>query len=175
EEALRHEATHDHLTGLPNRSLFLDRLEHAIERGRRHDARFALLYLDIDGFKPVNDGHGHLAGDELLRQIAARLRGAVRAEDTVARLGGDEFGALLEAPVDAAAVLRKAQELVALLAAPFALALPGRAATTVQVGASVGAALFPAHGRSVDELVHAADEAMYQAKRGGKNACRMAG
>ncbi|MGH8441830.1 MAG: diguanylate cyclase domain-containing protein, partial [Nevskiaceae bacterium] len=174
EEALRHEATHDHLTGLPNRALFLDRLGHGVERGRRHDARFGLLYMDIDGFKPVNDRHGHAAGDELLRQIAARLRRAVRAEDTVARLGGDEFGMLLEAPVDDAGALRKAEELVAALGVPFELTLLGQA-VAVTVGASVGVALYPAHGSSVDELVHAADEAMYAAKRGGKNASRMAG
>ncbi len=175
EEALRHQATHDALTGLPNRSLFHDRLGHGIERGRRQEASFALLYLDIDGFKPVNDAHGHLAGDALLCQIAARLRGAVRAEDTVARLGGDEFALLLEAPIDADGAQRKARELVAALGEPFALALPGRAPTVVHVGASVGIALFPQHGASDDALVRAADEAMYAAKRGGRNATRLAG
>jgi diguanylate cyclase (GGDEF)-like protein len=174
EEALRHEASHDHLTGLPNRLLFLDRLGQAIERGRRHGDRFGLLYLDIDGFKAVNDGQGHHAGDELLRQIAGRLRGALRAEDTVARLGGDEFAVLLAPPADAGPSLQKAGQLVAALGAPYALVAPGRDPVEVRVGASIGVAVFPGHGQTVDELVHAADEAMYQAKKGGKNSSRLA-
>jgi diguanylate cyclase (GGDEF)-like protein len=175
EEQARHQATHDPLTGLPNRLLFLDRMEQAIERGRRAGQRFGLLYLDIDGFKAVNDTQGHHAGDELLRQIAGRLREAVRGEDTVARLGGDEFAVLLAPPVDAAGAQGKAQRLVAALGAPYALAAPDGAAAEARVGASVGVALFPDHGGTVDEVVHAADDAMYQAKKGGKNSSRLAG
>jgi diguanylate cyclase (GGDEF)-like protein len=174
EEALRHEASHDPLTGLPNRLLFLDRLEQAIEHSRRRGERFGLLYLDVDGFKAVNDGHGHHAGDELLRRIAQRLREALRAEDTVARLGGDEFAVLLAAPADADGALQKGGQLVAALRAPFGLATPGGAALEANVGASVGVALFPDHGATADEVVHAADDAMYQAKKGGKNTCRLA-
>jgi diguanylate cyclase (GGDEF)-like protein len=175
EEQARHQAMHDSLTGLPNRLLFLDRLEQAIERGRRHGDRFGLLYLDIDGFKAVNDGLGHHAGDELLRQIAGRLRQSLRAEDTVARLGGDEFAVLLAPPADAEPSLRKASQLVVALGEPYALAAPGKGPVEARVGASIGVAVFPGHGQSVDELVHAADDAMYQAKKGGKNACRIGG
>ena len=99
EERADYQATHNSLTGLPNRLLFLDRLEKAVVRAVRHGDVFALLYIDIDHFKPVNDGHGHQAGDELLKELARRLEATVRAVDTVARLGGDEFAAILDAPV----------------------------------------------------------------------------
>ena len=175
EEALRREATHDHLTGLPNRLLFLDRLEQAIEHGRRNHATFALLYLDIDGFKPVNDLHGHAAGDELLRQLARELREAVRGTDTAARLGGDEFALILSAPQEARTAMAKAADVVALIGATRLLALTGRPAVEARVGASVGVALYPDHGATVDALIHAADTAMYEAKRAGKNSSRLAG
>ena len=172
--AVRHEATHDALTGLANRVLFIDRLETALERGARRDTPFALAYLDIDDFKPVNDTHGHGVGDALLQAIASRLGEGLRGEDTLARLGGDEFALILEqslAPL--AAVVRLCDDVVARIREPFDLDVPD-GPVQVQVGASMGIAVYPDHGRSVRELVTAADTAMYAAKRAGKNRCRTA-
>jgi len=176
EEQVRHEATHDALTGLPNRALFLDRLDGALERSRRTQRPFALLYIDIDGFKPVNDTHGHLAGDQLLQAIAARLLSRMRKSDTVARLGGDEFAVILEEAMDAPGVaLKAAEELCLMLREPYELGPDIR----VTVGASIGVACQlsqPAEGgaKPRDALIRAADDAMYRAKRGGKNRCVLA-
>lgn len=174
ESAIRHQATHDPLTGLANRTLFLDRLEAAIERSRRRSKPFALVYIDIDGFKPVNDLHGHHVGDELLKAIGQRLLTSLRKEDTVARLGGDEFALILEEAVEPPAVaLRLCNDSIARLSEPFVLQSNG-VSTTVQVGASVGLALYPAQGQDCDRLIMAADSAMYRAKRSGKNRCVLA-
>lgn len=175
ETAARHQATHDPLTGLPNRLLFMDRLNGGIERARRLNSEFSLLYVDIDGFKPVNDRHGHPAGDALLQAIAQRLRAGIRATDTVARLGGDEFAVLLETPADAAEAQRRADDLIRALRVPFDLAVGSGVITGVQIGASIGIALYRTHGATVEALVHKADEAMYAAKRGGKNRAVLAG
>ncbi|AXQ29857.1 diguanylate cyclase [Solimonas sp. K1W22B-7] len=177
EEQVRHKATHDALTGLPNRALFLDRLDTALERARRAQRSFALMYIDIDGFKPVNDTHGHLAGDHLLQAIAERLRSRMRRSDTVARLGGDEFAVIMEEAVEApASALNAAEQLCLLLREPYDL----EGGIHVSVGASIGVACHMAQaggeaaGNPSDALIRLADDAMYRAKRGGKNRCELA-
>ena len=151
-ERSAHAALHDPLTGLPNRSLLRSHL--GVARGERPD--FAVLLLDLDLFKPVNDTHGHEAGDEVLRVTAARLRGAVRPDDVVARLGGDEFAVLVH---DTADVRGLAQRLEAVVAAPIAVG-----AVTVAVGVSIGQAVHPADGTSFEELLRVADADMYRVK-----------
>ena len=147
-----HAALHDALTGLPNRSLL--RSHHDVARGERSD--FAVLLLDLDLFKPVNDTHGHEAGDEVLRVTAARLRGAVRPVDVVARLGGDEFAVLVHDPADLRAL---ALRLEAVVSAPILLG-----AVTVTVGVSIGQAVHPADGASFEDLLRVADADMYRVK-----------
>jgi len=161
-DQLHHRAFHDELTGLANRALFLDRLQQALDRSARTGAGIAVCVLDLDAFKPVNDDHGHLVGDDLLRTVAERFRAAVRPGDTVARLGGDEFGVLLEdvLPNRAEAV---AARFVDSLRRPV-LAL-GQALT---VSVSGGVAVAAGGGRTADQLMHEADMAMYHVKtRGG--------
>lgn len=169
EQLVRHQATHDALTGLPNRVLFRDRLEAAIEAGGDGGAPFALAYIDIDGFKGVNDAHGHAAGDELLKAIAARVDARTRGTDTVARLGGDEFAVLLHDAADAEGALARCQSLCDTVGEPYMLHV-GDSPVPAKVGASIGVTMFRA-GASYDDIVAAADGAMYEAKRGGKNRC----
>ncbi len=168
ETLVRHQAQHDALTSLPNRILFLDRLDTALERAARHHENFALLYIDIDGFKPVNDNHGHQVGDELLRHIGQRLSKNVRKTDTVSRLGGDEFAIILEEIASPRAALQLGLKICEVLAVPYALEMPD-GTVTVRIGASIGISIFPDHGRGRDDLINAADAAMYRAKRSGKN------
>ncbi|MGE0388184.1 MAG: EAL domain-containing protein [Gammaproteobacteria bacterium] len=163
EDRLRHLAHHDALTGLPNRLLFTDSLQLAMARARRHDQQIALLFLDVDRFKVVNDTLGHAAGDELLRVIAGRLRHSVRAEDMVARLGGDEFAVVVEEVTTPADVATVANKILASLSAPTTL--DGR---EVVVSASIGVALYPADAAHADDLCKAADSAMYRAKERGR-------
>jgi diguanylate cyclase (GGDEF)-like protein/PAS domain S-box-containing protein len=163
EAQLRHQAFHDALTGLPNRALFHDRLEHALARISRHGGLLGVLLLDLDGFKTINDSLGHAAGDELLGVVAERLRTAVRPSDTVARLGGDEFVVLVEdaaTPEEAEAV---AERLLANLAEP--ITITGRD-SPIPVGASIGI-VTTATGVSAGELLRDADIAMYLAKGQG--------
>lgn len=157
-------ALHDTLTGLPNRLLFRDRLERATSRARRDKHPLALFYLDIDGFKAVNDTMGHDVGDELLRAIARRLEKGLRKSDTVARLGGDEFVAIAEGIHEEgpAGIAALAEKLHASLCEPYPVL--GR---IVQVGASIGIAFFPAESEDLEELVALADRRMYTAKKGG--------
>ncbi|KHD75093.1 EAL domain-containing protein [Actinoplanes utahensis] len=160
---LRHQALHDGLTGLPNRKLLLDRLDHALARSRASGEEIALLYLDLDGFKRVNDSLGHNAGDLLLRTAAERLTSALRPHDTVARLGGDEFAVLLEAAARET-VEELARACLDAIARPFVV--HGReAVVTVSIGVVPGAARFT----DADEVVRNADVAMYAAKDVGKN------
>lgn len=168
ETLVRHQAQHDALTSLPNRILLLDRLDTALERAERHRENFALLYVDIDGFKPVNDNHGHQVGDELLRQIGMRLSKCVRKTDTVARVGGDEFAVILEEIANERAALQVGLKICESVAAPYLLEMPD-GVVTVRVGASIGVSIYPDHGRSRNDLINAADAAMYRAKRNGKN------
>ncbi|MBB6187441.1 diguanylate cyclase [Rhodanobacter sp. MP7CTX1] len=175
EALVRHQASHDTLTGLPNRMLFRDRLYGAIQRAHRHHGLFALACIDIDGFKNVNDTHGHAAGDALLQQIAARLSAQLRGNDTVARLGGDEFALILEEINDQPLALQLCQKLCALLGEPYSLVVNG-CSIEVRIGASIGVAPYvPSDRPDVEELlIHAADRAMYEAKRSGKNCCVLA-
>ena len=175
EAMVRHQAQHDPLTGLPNRILFHDRLYGAIQRANRHHGRFALACIDIDGFKLVNDSHGHAAGDALLQEIAARLSAQLRSNDTVARLGGDEFALVLEDVEGPQPALHLGEKLCAALAEPYALSVNGHA-IEVRVGASIGIAPYRPDGRADadEQLMQAADRAMYEAKRSGKNRCVLA-
>jgi diguanylate cyclase (GGDEF)-like protein/PAS domain S-box-containing protein len=161
EAQLTHQAFHDNLTGLANRALFRDRLDQALARAERSDRPLAVLLVDLDGFKQVNDTLGHDAGDQLLQEVAERFNGVVRTSDTVARFGGDEFALLLEEIVDHEAVAL-AQRLLDRLAEP--VAVRGR---EVVLGASVGIVLHTGPGQS-EELVRHADVAMYAAKDGGR-------
>src|SRR4051794_32813267 len=161
KEQLRHQALHDPLTGLPNRTLFLDRVRHSVDTAGRTGVWPAVLYLDLDGFKPVNDTFGHEAGDVLLRTVADRLRGCLRPADTAARLGGDEFVVLLNGPVDQFGVTRVVERIRAQLDVPILL---GEGVVTT-VGASIGVALGDMTTGDADSLVRNADIAMYAAKR----------
>ena len=167
EEALRFVATHDSLTRLPNRVMFGQRLEHALSQAERYSRRLAVLFIDLDRFKVINDTLGHDAGDALLRDVARRLVENLRASDTVARLGGDEFVVLLEEISDPMFVTAVAQKLLAVLAEPFTLA--GR---EYHVTGSIGASTYPEDGSDVQELLKDADIAMYRAKDQGRNAFR---
>ena len=151
-----HQALHDSLTGLPNRAAFLAAVDRLLAGG----AGATVVLLDLDGFKAVNDTHGHAAGDALLTEVGVRLRAGLRPGEVAARLGGDEFALLLAGTSDQAALRMRLDGLVDAVAAPVALD-----GTTVTVGASVGTAQGPAQGRSVDPLMRAADLAMYQCKR----------
>jgi diguanylate cyclase (GGDEF)-like protein len=161
EQELTHRAFHDSLTGLANNALFRDRLGHAIERTRRHRSGLAVLFLDLDNFKTINDGLGHTAGDRLLVAVTRRLQGCLRVADTAARLGGDEFAVLLEETTRGDA-LRVADRLVRVMAEPFELG-----GVEVATGVSVGVAFF-APDLDADQLMRNADLAMYAAKRRGK-------
>lgn len=165
EERLSHQALHDPLTGLPNRAMFHGRLAQVLESARRHGQRAAVLYMDLDGFKAVNDGRGHAAGDALLRQVAQRLESCVRAEDTVARLGGDEFGIVLATVGRVTDCEALAHKIIEALAVPF----QQRGEDRLFVSASVGIALYPIHGADVESLLAHADRAMYAAKQLGKS------
>ena len=169
EQQIVYMASHDEVTGLPNRSLFLDRLNVALRQAAREKSRIAVLFVDLDGFKAVNDRLGHDAGDMILHQVAVRLVARVRASDTVARYGGDEFTLILNQVSNAQDVGRVAQSVVDELARPFTAKRE-----TVMIGASVGIAMYPDHGDQVDTLVRAADKAMYAVKRAGKQGYRLA-
>jgi diguanylate cyclase (GGDEF)-like protein len=175
EATVRHQASHDILTGLPNRMLFRDRLQVAIQRAQRHHGHFALAFIDIDGFKGVNDEHGHPAGDALLQEIATRLSAHLRGNDTVARLGGDEFALILEDIDDPQQALQLCSKLCAALGEPYTLPVDG-APVDVRISASIGIAPYVPDDRADadEQLLHAADRAMYEAKRGGKNRCVLA-
>ncbi|GFZ97152.1 diguanylate cyclase domain-containing protein [Dyella caseinilytica] len=172
EAKVRHQATHDMLTGLPNRVLFHDHLRSAMTEAHP-DKGFALALVDIDGFKAVNDTHGHPAGDALLQVIAARLNHHVRAGDTVARLGGDEFALIFKDVSGPHPVAQRCQEICDVLAKPYPLT-GTRGAFTALVSASIGIALWQAQLESDEDLIQAADRALYQAKENGKNGCVLA-
>ena len=164
EEQLDFLAHHDPLTGLPNRLLLSARLQHSIGVAHRDGGTLALLVLDLDRFKDVNDSYGHSAGDALLQQVAERLTNRVRGADTVTRLGGDEFAVLLEnlaQPQDAA---RVAMEVIGILSEPWQLGNDAE----VRLGASLGISLFPDHGQTAEDLLQQADAALYQAKSEGR-------
>ncbi len=164
EEQIRHLAYHDALTGLPNRLLFKDRLSVAIARAQRDGTHLAVLFLDLDRFKIINDSLGHSSGDELLQSVAARVLRCMRESDTVARLGGDEFTILVTNLVDTHHATRIAQNLLAAVRQPFILG--GR---ELFVTTSIGISLFPDDGADAESLIKGADTAMYQAKGGGRD------
>lgn len=165
EEEARHLAYHDSLTGLPNRLLFNDHLELALAHARRTRTRVALMMLDLDEFKSVNDGYGHAAGDDLLRRVAGRLRTLTRQSDTVARIGGDEFALILPDVTDREAPVRVAEKLATGLQQAFIVD-----GVSVRVGASVGVSVYPDDGTDGDTLMRYADLDMYRSKGfGGSN------
>lgn len=164
EEKIWHSAHHDLLTGLPNRRLFLDRLEQEVNHAMRSNLPLAVLFMDLDGFKEVNDSLGHEAGDRLLSDVAARLNGCVRAADTVARLGGDEFTVILTGVKQPKDVEFVAQNIIDALAMPFPIAQP-----PVRISVSIGITLYPQDASSPVALLEAADQAMYKAKKSGSS------
>lgn len=164
EQKIAHLAHYDYLTDLPNRAMFLNTLEHALLLARRNHYKIAVLFLDLDGFKQVNDTLGHDAGDLLLQGVAKRLKKIIRASDTVARVGGDEFTFVLNSVESGESVALVAGKIVASLSAPFDLNGP-----QCHVGASIGISIFPDDSGDIGTLVKQADEAMYLAKQSGKN------
>jgi diguanylate cyclase (GGDEF)-like protein len=167
-QALVHQAFHDSLTGLPNRALFRDRAEHALMRAKRHDDTIAVLFVDLDDFKHVNDSYGHSSGDELILQVADRLRSVMRAEDTIARFGGDEFAVLLEdVDPDSRAAVDSAERILTALEAPISLS-----EMEISVRASIGIYTCTSSLDDADEALRRADVAMYAAKAEGKSRYR---
>jgi len=158
----QHLANHDALTGLPNRRLFEDRISGAMERARQRNGCTAVLAIDLDGFKEVNDTLGHHAGDEVLQEVARLFAASLRRVDTLARTGGDEFSVVLEGPISRREATQVASMLKQLLEAPLSVA-----GKTMQIGASIGLAMFPDDAQTPDHLSILADERMYAAKRNG--------
>ncbi len=167
EEKILHMAQHDSLTDLPNRALFDDRLNLAMARARREGTKLALMFLDLDRFKPVNDEHGHAVGDLLLQEAARRMRRGIRASDTVGRIGGDEFVILLPEVASGREAYLVAEKIRDALEQPFAIG-----SLTIELSSSIGFALFPDDGQDGAALARRADAAMYAAKRSGRNAVR---
>ena len=162
-------ALRDPLTGLANRRLLDDRIEMALARARRYKSAMALLYLDLDGFKEINDTLGHRAGDVLLTMVAGRLVATVREEDTVARLGGDEFIIALWSVRNSDETATVAARVIEAVAQPY-----GIEGHTVRISTSAGVAIYPAHGLDAEALLKNADLALYEAKHAGRNAYRIA-
>lgn len=164
QDELRYLANHDNLTNLPNRRLFLDRLEHAINVSRRTNSKLAIFFIDLDNFKLVNDSHGHAFGDEVLKEVGARLKATVRGSDTVARLAGDEFTVIAERVRDTVEVTAVARKLLQCFEKPFEAL-----GQSLDVSASVGIGIFPDDGENLVSLMKNADQAMYKAKAEGRN------
>jgi diguanylate cyclase (GGDEF)-like protein len=162
-ERMRTMANHDTLTGLPNRHSFYEQLQHTLRIAEKNNAPFAVVFVDLDGFKPINDALGHAAGDTVLKSVARRLEQSVRKHDVVARFGGDEFVIILS-DVHKTAIPSVARKIIDTVAMPHEF--NGK---TVTLTSSVGVATYPNSGRSVDELVARADAAMYRSKRAGRN------
>ena len=165
EEAARQASLHDNLTGLPNRTLFNDRLQHGIAQAKRHQWALAVMFLDLDKFKSINDSHGHDVGDIVLKTVAQRLRETTRGDDTVCRLGGDEFVYLLMEIRDEKNVAMIAEKTIKAVQAPMYISVRDLD-LTLRIRSSIGISIFPQHGTTVDTLVISADLAMYQAKQG---------
>jgi len=164
EVNLLHQAHHDHLTGMPNRALLPDRIGQAIERARRYGAKTAVFLVDLDGFKRVNDSLGHAAGDAVLVTAAVRMQAVVRGTDSVLRVGGDEFVVVMPEVCDLTEVVQCGEKMLAALRSPMWIDTG-----SLNLGASMGVAVYPDSGATIDELLHQADSAMYVAKRSGKN------
>jgi len=163
EKASRHAAVHDPLTGLPNRVLFIDRLEYGLAQARRHGWNLAVMFIDLDAFKQINDTHGHEAGDSVLKIVAARLTDTVRDDDTVCRHGGDEFLYLLTAVKDVQDLSVIAEKVIASIQMPCSLQV-GELTLHPSISASMGIAVFPKDGATAEALIQSADKAMYRAK-----------
>ena len=163
EKKARHIALHDEVTGLPNRSLFDDRLAHALVQAKRHAWRVAVMFIDLDKFKTINDSYGHEVGDAVLHAVAQRLRASVRSADTVGRRGGDEFLCLMLEAKDDASIENLARKMMDNIAEPITV---GERSLTIQ--ASVGVAVYPEDAQSAQSLLKKADMAMYKAKQGDK-------
>jgi diguanylate cyclase (GGDEF)-like protein/PAS domain S-box-containing protein len=161
---MAHHAQHDFLTGLPNRLLLTDRLTQAIALSRRHGNKVALLFLDLDRFKPVNDSLGHAIGDQLLQSVAQRLTACVRASDTICRIGGDEFVVLLSEIEHVDAATHCAEKLLTTLALPHLIG-----GHEVHVTSSIGISVCPDDGRDAEAILRNADTAMYHAKKMGRD------
>jgi diguanylate cyclase (GGDEF)-like protein len=168
EQQIRHLAYHDSLTDLPNRYLFEDRLNLALKYAKRNQRQLGVLFIDLDGFKAVNDTYGHDIGDMLLKAVSARIASLLRVSDTLSRVGGDEFIVLLPEIADSDDGLHVAGKLLDALAEPFDIA-----EQSLLVSASIGLAMFPEHGEDDQTLLKKADIAMYEAKKDGKNAVRV--
>jgi len=164
ENKLRFMASYDSLTGVPNRKLFLDRLRNAMAITRRHHHSIGLLFLDLDGFKTVNDTHGHKVGDQLLKQVSYRLNVSVRESDSVGRYGGDEFVVLLLELEGVNDALEMADKILNEIQRPY-----GLGEVNATVGCSIGAAIYSSGSETAEELIVRSDEAMYRAKKSGKN------
>ena len=160
ESVARHAALHDALTGLANRTLFDDRLEHALAQAKRHDLSLAVMFMDLDGFKAINDQHGHDVGDALLQTVADRLKENTREDDTVSRIGGDEFLFLVMGLSDRQSVTQLAKKIASHIQAPCRLVVG-----QINIQISIGIARFPEDGDTAEMLVKQADAAMYKAKR----------
>ncbi len=169
DEHRLYQSQHDLLTGLPNRVLLVDRFAQIAARHARHAAGIGLLFIDLDGFKPINDSHGHHVGDELLRVVAERLRESVRASDTVSRYGGDEFVCLLDGLADAETPQRVAMTILEALDEPIIIA-----SHTLHISASIGVAITCGQAPDLTQLMARADEAMYHAKRAGRGRWHLA-
>ncbi len=157
---LQYLATHDVLTKLPNRYLLIDRIEQALTRSLRNNSHFAILYIDLDGFKEINDYCGHDVGDEVLKRSARRMRESVRSADTVARMSGDEFVIVLESVADGESAMLVAEKVRKTLRKNF-----DALGCQLKISASIGVSLYPEHGRAANTLLKAADRAMYIAKK----------
>lgn len=164
EDELRFMAFHDTLTELPNRRLFEEKFHQAVSMAKRYEQPFALLFMDCDQFKAINDTLGHVVGDELLSGFAKRLKNCVREADTIARLGGDEFIVLLSNISNFQEVQDIAQRIITSLCKPWMIR-----EHAIQISVSIGISLYPHDGETLDELLHNADQAMYAAKSSGKN------
>ncbi|MES2877974.1 MAG: sensor domain-containing diguanylate cyclase [Pseudomonadota bacterium] len=164
EATIWQQANFDALTGLPNRSMFYDRLEHEIQKAKRVGQRLALMFIDLDQFKEVNDTLGHDIGDMLLKQAAQRLSTCIRRIDTVARIGGDEFTVIMGELQDAGSVERAARKILQALAEPFHLQ-----EDVIHISGSIGITLYPEDATEADSLLKNADQAMYAAKTHGRN------
>jgi diguanylate cyclase (GGDEF)-like protein len=163
EEGARYAAFHDVLTGLPNRALFNDRLEHGIAQAKRHGWTLAVMFVDLDKFKSINDTYGHDAGDIVLQTTARRLKDNTRGDDTVSRHGGDEFLYLLTEIHDEKDIAMIAEKIIKTIQAPCNVTVRGLKINP-SIGACIGISIFPKHGTTADTLVKRADEAMYRAK-----------
>jgi diguanylate cyclase (GGDEF)-like protein/PAS domain S-box-containing protein len=163
EEAVRYQALHDPLTGLGNRQLLMEQLQRDLAVAQRHHQSLGVLFVDLDGFKAVNDGYGHALGDQVLEQVAGRFRAAIRQSDLLARLGGDEFVVLVPQAGSHQELATLARKLVAAAEQPFSHLDP-----PITLSASVGIACFPEQGDTADALLRAADQAMYAAKQASR-------